>query len=116
MSLLQEAMEKFCFVNPAKVSDGEFGYITTWTEGAEFTGNARLDASMQARIAQAQGVTSVYTITTAKDITLGYHDVVKRLSDGQIFRVTSKGNDNHTPDSASLNMRQVTAELWELTT
>ena len=116
MSLLQEAMEKFCFVNSAKVSDGEFGYVVQYTDGAEFTANARLDTSMQARIAQAQGVKSLYTITTAKDVTLEFHDIVKRLSDGQHFRVTSNGKDNHTPDSASLNMKQVTAEAWELTT
>lgn len=114
MSLLSEAMEQFCFVNKAKVPDGEGGYIVTWTEGAEFSGNARLDASTEARIAQAQGLRAMYTITTEKNVTLEFHEIVKRLSDGQHFRVTSNGNDKRTPDSASLNMRQVTAEAWEL--
>lgn len=114
MSLLDEAMERFCFVNKARIPDGEGGSITTWTDGAEFIANARLDTSMQARVAQAQGVTSLYTITTRKDITLDFHEVVKRLSDGQVFRVTSNGTDNKTPESASLNMRQVTAEAWVL--
>ncbi len=46
---------------------------------------------------------------------LEYHEVFKRLRDGKFFRVTSDGDDKHTPASASLNMRQVTAEEWELT-
>lgn len=112
MSLLSEAMEKFCYVNKARIADGEGGYIVTWTDGAEFIANARLDTSMQARRAQVEGVTSLYTITTRKYDTLEYHDVVKRLSDGQVFRVTSDGTDKKTPESATLDMRQVTAESW----
>lgn len=112
MSLLDKAMETFAFIDKIRQPDGEGGYITTWAEGAEFTANARFDSSMQARIGEAQGVTSLYTITTRKAVTLEYHDVVKRLSDGKIFRVTSDGDDNKTPESAGLNMRQVSAEEW----
>lgn len=113
MSLLDSAMEDFVFINKTRESDGEFGQITTWTESkTTFKANARFDSSMQARIGEAQGVTSLFTITTRKAITLEYHDVIKRLSDNKIFRVTSDGDDKKTPDSASLNMRQVTAEEW----
>lgn len=116
MSLLDSAMEKFLFINKAREPDGEGGYTTVWTEGAEFSANARFDTSMQARIGEAQGVTSLYTITTRKAVTLEYHDVVKRASDNKIFRVTSDGDDVKTPESAGLNMRQVTAEEWRLPT
>jgi hypothetical protein len=37
-----------------------------------------------------------------------------RNSDGKIFRITSDGDDNHTPKSATLDMRQVSAEEWSL--
>lgn len=116
MSLLDSAMEKFLFINKAREPDGEGGYTTVWTEGAEFSANARFDTSMQARIGEAQGVTSLYTITTRKAVTLEYHDVVKRVSDSKILRVTSDGDDVKTPESAGLNMRQVTAEEWRLPT
>ena len=116
MSLLDSAMEQFCFIDKTREPDGESGYKTVWKEGAEFTANARFDSSMQARIGEAQGVTALYTITTRKAISLEYHDVVKRLRDGKIFRVTSDGDDNSTPDSAGLNMRQVNAEEWSLPT
>ena len=89
------------------------GYAT-WTEGAAFKAAAVYDTSIEARVAAVQGVTSVYTITTPKTVTLEYHDVIKRISDGKLFRVTSDSKDKQTPASATLNMRQVTAEEFTL--
>ena len=101
-------------IDKTTTSDGYGGYITTWVEGAEFQAAIVLDSSMQARIAEQQGVTALYTITTKKVMNLQYHDVFKRSSDGKIFRVTSDGDDKKTPESAGLNMRQVSAEEWVL--
>lgn len=114
MSLLDEAMEEFKIMNKSKVSDGYGGYVTTWTEGAGINAAAVLDQSVEALTAKAQGVTGIYTITTKKSLTLEYHDVIKRVSDGKIFRITSDGDDAKTPNSASINMRQVRAEEWSL--
>jgi len=115
MSLLQEAMENCILIDKTTKADGYGGYVTTWVEGAEFQAATVLDTSIEARIGEKQGVTALYTITTNKVMNLQYHDVFKRLRDGKIFRVTSDGDDKLTPTSASLNMRQVTAEEWELT-
>ncbi len=115
MSLLSEAMTKCIMLDKRTVADGYGGYITNWTDGAEFNAAIVLDSSMQARIAEKQGVTALYTITTTKALNLQYHDVFRRVDDGKIFRVTSDGDDKKTPASASLNMRQVSAEEWELT-
>jgi hypothetical protein len=115
MSLLTEQMEKCIMLDKTTTSDGYGGYIIDWKEGAEFQAAIVLDSSMQARIAEQQGVTALYTITTKKNINLQYHDVFRRKEDGKIFRVTSDGDDKHTPKSASLDMRQVSAEEWNLT-
>lgn len=115
MSLLDTQMETFCYINAAKVPDGEGGITTVWTDGAEFKANTRLDNSTQAKIAEKMGVTSLYTVTTRPDIVLEFHDIIRRISDGGIFRITSDGKDNKTPDSAGLKMRQVSAEKWRLT-
>ena len=114
MSLLDSAMETFLMLDKITTPDGYGGYYSRWIEGAEFQAAATFDSSIQARVAEVQGVTSLYTITTSKSINLQYHDVVKRKSDGKIFRITSDGDDKKTPVSASLNMRQVTAEEWDL--
>ena len=114
MSLLDEAMDNCIILNKIIVQDGYGGYETLYVDGAPFDAAIVLDNSMEARAAEKQGVTSLYTVTTAKALNLQYHDVFKRLKDGKIFRVTS--DDKHTPASASLNMRQVSAEEWELST
>ena len=115
MSLLSDAMTKCVMLDKITSADGYGGYVITWKEGAEFTAAIVLDSSMQARIAEKQGVTALYTVTTTKALNLQYHDVFRRVEDGKIFRVTSDGDDKKTPASAGLNMRQVTAEEWELT-
>lgn len=110
MSLLSEAMEKCIYLNKTKMPDGYGGSIDNYSEGMEFLAAITFDTSIEARVGEKQGVTSLYTVTTEKAMILEYHEVFKRLRDGKIFRVTSDGDDKYTPASASLNMRQVTAE------
>lgn len=114
MSLLEESMQDCNILDRKKVDDGYGGYSTTWTEGVGFKAAIVYDTSIQARQAEASGVTNLYTVTTQKNMHLEYHDVFRRNTDGKIFRVTSDGDDKYTPDSASLNMRQVTAQEWSL--
>ena len=113
MSMIEESMEPVCFMEKTRTPDGEGGFITAWTEGTEFKASITFDTSMQARIADKQGVSSIYTVTTAKNAHLEFHDVIKRLSDGKIFRITSDGDDKQTPARAVFGQYlQVTAEEW----
>lgn len=97
-------------MDKSTVDDGYGGYDTKYVEGAEFNAAIVFSTSLEARTAEASGVSSLYTVTTARALTLEYHDVFKRVRDGKIFRVTSDGDDMYTPQSASLDMRQATAE------
>ena len=115
MSLLDEAMEPFILMDRTSTRDEYGSIIRTWTEGAEIAAAAVFDSSMQARIGGVQGVTSLYTIITSRAVTLEYHDVIKRESDGKYFRITSDGDDKKTPASAALDMRSVTAEEYDIT-
>lgn len=115
MSLLDDYMENCIILDKTTIADGYGGYTQVWKEGAPFKAAIVLDSSIEARVAEKQGVTALYTVTTSKALNLQYHDVFKRTSDGKIFRVTSDGDDNHTPVSATLDMRQVSAEEWTLT-
>lgn len=114
MSLLSDAMETCMFLNKRVVDDGYGGYRTVWENGASFSAAIVFDTSIEGRIAEAQGVSSLYTVTTPRSLTLEYHDVFRRQRDGKIFRVTSDGDDRYTPASTALDMRQVTAEEWSL--
>lgn len=114
MSLLDKAFESYIILNAQKVDDGYGGTVTTWVEGAKIQCAFQFNNSIEAKTAEAQGVTSVYTLTTRKNVTLQYHDVLRRVRDGKIFRITSDGDDLYTPDSAGLNMRNVSAEEFVL--
>lgn len=114
MSLLDEAMEGFTVLNKQVVPDGYGGTDTVWADGATIQGAIVFNGSTQMQIAQAMGVSSAYTLTVRKNVLLDYHDVLRRNSDGKIFRLTSDSDDMRTPASAGLNMRNYTAEEWEL--
>ena len=116
MTLVDYMMTDFCFVEHTKQPDGEGGFIKQWKDGAEFKAQLTLNTTMEARIAEKQGVTSVFTITTHRSTLLEYNDVIRRLSDGQTFRITSNGKDKTSPKFGTIDMSQATCERWELTT
>lgn len=113
MSLIDEYMVDCHIMDKTTVPDGLGGVKTTWVQGAQIQAAITFNTSMEARVAEKQGVTSLYQITTKKSIALRYHDVITRDSDSKIFRVTSDGDDNKTPQSAGLNMRVVNAEMLD---
>ena len=112
MSLLTQAMEDVVMLEKKRVPDGEGGFTTSWADGVQFKAAITFDSSMEARAAEKQGVTSLYTVTVPPNAKLEYHDVIKRVQDGKIFRITSDGDDKVTPGSASFQFAQVTAEEW----
>ena len=114
MSLLTEQMEDFTVLNKIRKPDGYGGMETTWQDGATIKAVASFNSSMESRIGAMQGVTSLYTITTSRRINLQYHDILRRERDQKVFRVTSDGDDQYTPASATLDMRNVTAEEWTI--
>lgn len=114
MSLIDVMMEDCTMLDKRTVSDGLGGFTTQWVDGAEFRAAVVKDSTMEARVAEKQGVTELYTVTVDKGITLQYHDVFRRQSDGAIFRVTSNIVDSETPSVATFQIGQVTAERWEL--
>ena len=57
MSLLQDYMKPCQLIEKKRVPDGEGGFTTSWTDGAEFNAAVVCDQSMPARAAEKQGVT-----------------------------------------------------------
>ena len=112
MSLLTSAMEDVVMLEKKRTPDGEGGFTTEWAESVHFKAAISFDSSMEAITAKKQGVTSLYTVTVPPNCKLEYHDTIKRLKDGKVFRITSDGDDKITPPSASFQFAQVTAEEW----
>ena len=114
MSLIDDMKEPCTMLDRLTASDGLGGFTQTWQAGATFSAAIVKDSSMQARTAEKQGVTELYTVTVDKALQLDYHDVFRRDSDGAVFRVTSNITDSRTPDRASFQIGQVSAERWVL--
>lgn len=113
--LLTAVNEKFCIVEKTRVKDNAGGSTVAWKDGLEFDVAPSLDNNTEARIGEVQGLTSVYEFLIPSTISLVYHDVIKRKSDGKTFRVTSDPKEVQTPSISAMSMRSVTAEAWELT-
>lgn len=99
--------------NMAIVDDGYGGYRNDWTAGATFEGVLILDDSINAQIAEKQGVKGVYTLTFGKELHLPWHTVFNRQGTNSFYRVTSR-DENATPSSSKLNLRNVKAEEYEI--
>lgn len=114
MSLIDSAYENCIMMDKTTVPDNRGGFVPAYVDGAPFDAAITLDTSTAARVADAQGVKNLYTVVTPRNINLQFHDVFKRVRDNKIFRVTSDGDDKSTPQSASLDMRVVSAEEYKL--
>lgn len=114
MSLIDAFRTPCTLMEKTRTPDGEGGWDTKWVPGPEFTAAIVMDTTLQARVAEQQGMTAVYTVTVDRSLPLDFHDVFRRDSDGQIFRVTSDSTDKETPSVSTFQFHQVSAEEWQL--
>lgn len=110
-----EGFKTFRVLNESIEDDGYGGTISVYRRGATFEAVLNLDDSLNAQIAQAQGVKGVYTLTCEKSLNLPWRTVFCVADDEtNAFRVTTKEFGNATPGVSALNLRQVNAEDFEL--
>lgn len=117
MSLLLDQFEPCVMLDKmTNVPDGFGGQKTAYVPGLQFNAFIRLDNNLDEKIAQKELGISFATIVTPYDLDLKVNDVVKRISDSKIFRVTSDSDDFKVPAIASARMKvkKATAEEWKL--
>lgn len=114
MSLIDEYSHKCRRLIKTASPDGEGGTNSRYKAGESFSCAIVYDTSLEARKADKDGVNDNYVVTTDKSVELVHGDVFQRLSDEQVFFVTTDWYENQTPASATLNMRQVQAKRWKL--
>ena len=116
MSLIETMMEDCVFLNRVKVDDPVGGYKDTYQDGITFKAAVIKNNTTEMKLAEKDGVSEIFTIVTDKSMTLDYHDVFRRSSDGAIFRVTSRSVDSTAPEASTVKIAKVTAEGWVLPT
>ena len=100
--MLLDDFGKICvFKEKTRTPDGEGGDYIGWTDGPEFTAYQSMDTSMEARTAEKQGVTSVYSALVDKAVPIEYGDYFKEKESGTVYRVTSHPDEKQAPKSAS---------------
>ena len=112
--LVANFMERCTMLEKKRLPDGQGGFTTVWADAGPFMAAIVKDNTLSARVAEKQGVTEVYTVTTPPGVGLEFHDVFRRDSDGATFRATSNAIDSRPPAAATFAFEQVNAERWEL--
>ncbi len=115
MSPMMESMAHDCvMLDKRTIPDGEGGFSVGYTEGAEFKVYPALDSSMEARRAEKEGVTSLYTILIPQNVPVQVGDYYKDRTGSAYFRVTSRPDEKHTPGTSGLDLKAFSAERTEL--
>lgn len=112
--LVEHFMVRCTMMEKVRVPDGYGGNKTQYKAGAPFMAAIVKDKSLEARVAEKDGMKAVYTVTTPEGVGMEYHEVFRRDSDGATFRVTSDYKDSQPPKAAGFTFEQVTAERWEI--
>ena len=115
--LLDAFAHKCALMEKTRKPDGAGGYEVTWIEGAEFLNYQSLDTSMEARRAEKEGVTSVYSALVDKAVPIEYADYFRDKETGMTYRVTSNPEEREAPRTAGATIRGLkyfTAERKEL--
>ena len=114
MSLLTQMMDDCRILNHIRSDDDFGGYTEEWSDGMRFKAAIAKNSSPEQEIAEQQGISELFTVVVQDNIVLDYHDVFRRVSDGAIFRVTSKTTDSTAHPASTVRVAKVTAERWVL--
>lgn len=114
LSLITGMMDECCIMNKIRQDDPYGSETVSWTDGTSFQAAIIKNTTTQAVIAEKQGIKEIFTIVVQKGFSLSFHDVFKRVSDGEIFRVTSNVKDSEAPKASSVKIAKVIAEKWVL--
>ena len=110
MSLLSDFARDCVLLEKKRTPSPEGGWVTTWEDGAHFSNYQALDTSMQARIAEKDGVSSLYSALVDASFPIEFNDYFRDTQTGTTYRVTSNPDEKTAPKSASFSLKYFTAE------
>lgn len=112
--LFQQMMDDCVMMDKISVPDGIGGFVREWHEGAAFQASIEKQSANQTVVAEKADYDVRYLVTTDRNTLLDFHDVIKRVEDGAIFRIVVPSADKKTPRVATFAFAQAEAERWEL--
>lgn len=112
--MLEDFFEEIVKIDVTSESDGMGGFEVGYKEGAKFLGAVTLVNTTEVRIADKTEANSIYNIIVKDNVPLQHNDIVKRTSDGRVFRISSLLEDARVPKSSSLKVLKYNAVLHTL--
>lgn len=94
--------------------DGMGGHTDIYSEGAKFKAFVRQDVIKQDVTGQQQVLSEHFTVIVHSNMRLKYHELFRRESDGQVFRLMSNTTDAAAPGFSSVGLAKASCERWEL--
>lgn len=113
MSLLDGFARTCVLLVQTEEPDGAGGWNAAWAEGPAFSISLAMDSSLEARRAEREGVTSVYTALVDRSVPIQYGGYFRDESTGRTYRVTSDPAEKTAPACATLPLKAFTAERRE---
>lgn len=113
-TLFEQQMENCHIIDKTTVPDGRGGVKTVFVEGAPIDVAFPFEGSNTVVIANQEQVSDLYTLVTKKNVVLLAGDIIERDVDGSTFKIETNGTDSTPPAISSLNMRQVKARSFKL--
>lgn len=113
-TLFEQQMESCHIVDKTTGPDGRGGVETVYVEGAPIDVAFSFNDSVSVVIADQEKVTDMYTLITKKSVVLLAGDIIKRDKDGSTFKIETNSTDSTPPEISALNMRQVKAKKFKL--
>ena len=113
MSLLNDFSRQCVLLEKKRAMSPEGGWTTVWEDGESFYNYQALDTSMQARIAEKDGVSSLYSALVDSALPIEFNDYFRDVESGVTYRVTSNPSEKVAPKSSSFSLKYFTAERRE---
>ena len=114
MSLLEEYSTEYTILLVEEQDDEYGSTITKYVDGMTFIGQLAFMSDSIMSVSEALGLMTSYRLIIPKGVVLEFHDIVRRNSDGKVFRVKSNSANVYTPSSSGLDLSYVELEEWSL--
>lgn len=112
--LLNSAYKDYVKIDKKSVSDGEGGFYTTYVDGAIFSAALGVENVNLYNVGEVLREKTTYNVLTKKKVDLKQDDLIKRVSDNQVFRIFYKNLSEETPSISNLDLRETMAEEWSI--
>ena len=109
--MLTDFFEPFQRLKRTLAPDGLGGATERWEEGETFRGGVTFVPGGEVSVAGLSALRALPVLVHEPGLTLSLNDRVRRLSDGEVFRVAGDSGDMRTPGIAAVQLAQVTIEV-----